>query len=166
MQEGEPFQTLLLRDADRTQTCNLLIRSQMLYSIKLRRLSFIASANVIYSAISAGCIGSPAGGCVGCPAGFLCPCRGPDEKRSGNTPRRSESSVKAVRGAPGDRPRAFRNIRDTLRSVRFGIFGTHSCRVVRDVRRLSGRGVRVRPVRSVRSLTVRTQTGPLRAAVT
>ena len=33
-------------DADRTQTCNLLIRSQMLYSIKLRRLSFIASANV------------------------------------------------------------------------------------------------------------------------
>lgn len=95
---------------------------------------------VIYSAISAGCIGSPAGGCVGCPAGFLCPCRGPDEKRSGNTPRRSESSVKAVRGAPGDRPRAFRNIRDTLRSVRFGIFGTHSCRVVRDVWRLSGRG--------------------------
>ena len=33
-------------DADRTQTCNLLIRSQMLYSIKLRRLSLIASANV------------------------------------------------------------------------------------------------------------------------
>ena len=33
-------------DADRTQTCNLLIRSQMLYSIKLRRHSFIASANV------------------------------------------------------------------------------------------------------------------------
>ena len=47
MQEGEPFQILLLRDADRTQTCNLLIRSQMLYSIKLRRLSFIASANEI-----------------------------------------------------------------------------------------------------------------------
>lgn len=35
---------------------------------------------VVYSAISAGCIGSPADGCVGCPAGFLCPCRGPDEK--------------------------------------------------------------------------------------
>ena len=28
----------LLRDSDRTQTCNLLIRSQMLYSIKLRSL--------------------------------------------------------------------------------------------------------------------------------
>ena len=40
------FWTLLPCDADRTQTCNLLIRSQMLYSIKLRRLSFIASANV------------------------------------------------------------------------------------------------------------------------
>ena len=45
-QEREPFQTLFPCDADRTQTCNLLIRSQMLYSIKLRRLSFIASANV------------------------------------------------------------------------------------------------------------------------
>ena len=33
-------------DADRTQTCNLLIRSQMLYSIKLRRLSLIASAKI------------------------------------------------------------------------------------------------------------------------
>ena len=65
---------------------------------------------------------------------------GRTKKRSGNTPQRSESSVKAVRGMPGDRPRAFRNIRDTLRSVRFGIFGTHSCRVVRDVWRLSGRG--------------------------
>ncbi len=53
---------------------------------------------------------------------------GRTKKRSGNTPQRSESSVKAVRGAPGDRPRAFRNIRDTLRSVRFGIFGTHSWR--------------------------------------
>ncbi len=31
-------------DADRTQTCNLLIRSQMLYSIKLRRR--IVSANI------------------------------------------------------------------------------------------------------------------------
>ena len=34
----------LFCDADRTQTCNLLIRSQMLYSIKLRRR--IANANV------------------------------------------------------------------------------------------------------------------------
>ena len=35
----------LFCDADRTQTCNLLIRSQMLYSIKLRRR--IANANVV-----------------------------------------------------------------------------------------------------------------------
>ena len=46
MQEGELCGALLLCDADRTQTCNPLIRSQMLYSIKLRRLSLIASANV------------------------------------------------------------------------------------------------------------------------
>ena len=35
----------LFCDADRTQTCNLLIRSQMLYSIKLRRR--IANANAV-----------------------------------------------------------------------------------------------------------------------
>ncbi len=33
------FGTLFLSDTDRTQTCNLLIRSQMLYSIKLRCLA-------------------------------------------------------------------------------------------------------------------------------
>ena len=46
MQEREPFGLSFFSDADRTQTCNLLIRSQMLYSIKLRRLSFIASAKI------------------------------------------------------------------------------------------------------------------------
>ena len=45
-QEGTSERCSLFSDTDRTQTCNLLIRSQMLYSIKLRRLSFIASANV------------------------------------------------------------------------------------------------------------------------
>ena len=45
-QEETSFERSLFSDADRTQTCNLLIRSQMLYSIKLRRLSLIASANV------------------------------------------------------------------------------------------------------------------------
>ena len=38
------FWTLFPCDTDRTQTCNLLIRSQMLYSIKLR--CRIANANV------------------------------------------------------------------------------------------------------------------------
>ena len=33
-------------DSDRIQTCNLLIRSQVLYSVKLRSHSLIASANV------------------------------------------------------------------------------------------------------------------------
>lgn len=137
---------------------------------------------VVYSAISAGCIGSPADGCVGCPAGFLCPCRGPDEKRSGDAPQRSRSIgsiAKAVRGMPGDRPGALWNIRDPLRTGAFGTFGGFPVGGVRDVRRggvrdvrrLSGRGVRVRPVRAGRlltgrSLTVRTQTGPLLAAVT
>ncbi len=37
---------LIACDSDRTQTCNLLIRSQMLYSIKLR--SRFASANIVY----------------------------------------------------------------------------------------------------------------------
>ena len=46
MQEREPFGLSFFSDADRTQTCNLLIRSQMLYSIKLRRLSLIASAKI------------------------------------------------------------------------------------------------------------------------
>ncbi len=46
MQEREPFGLSFFCDADRTQTCNLLIRSQMLYSIKLRRLSLIASAKI------------------------------------------------------------------------------------------------------------------------
>ena len=78
------------------------------------------SRRVVYSAISAGCIGSPADGCVGCPAGFLCPCRGPDEKRSGDVPQRSGSIAKAVRGMPGDRPGALRNIRDPLRTGRSG----------------------------------------------
>ena len=106
------------------------------------------SRRVVYSAISAGCIGPPAGGCIGRPAGFLCPCRGPDEKRSGNTPQRSESSVKAVRGTPGDRTGALRNIRDPLRAGAFGafgegafgMFGDSPVRVVRDVWRLSCRG--------------------------
>ena len=31
---------MFICDPDRTQTCNLLIRSQMLYSIKLRDLVF------------------------------------------------------------------------------------------------------------------------------
>ena len=35
-------------DSDRIQTCNLLIRSQVLYSVKLRSHSLIASANVGY----------------------------------------------------------------------------------------------------------------------
>ena len=78
---------------------------------------------VVYSAISAGCIGPPAGGCIGRPAGFLCPCRGPDEKRSGDVPQRSGSIAKAVRGMPGDRPGALRNIRDPLRTGAFGTFG-------------------------------------------
>ena len=91
----------------------------------------------------------PAGGCIGCRAGFLCPCRGAGrKKRSGNTPQRSESSVKAVRGAPGDRPGALRNIRDPLRAGAFGafgegafgMFGDSPVRVVRDVWRLSCRG--------------------------
>lgn len=160
---------------------------------------------VVYSAISAGCIVPPAGGCIGCRAGFLCPCRGPDEKRSGDVPQRSGSIAKAVRGMLGDRPGALRNIRDPLRAGAFGafgegafgMFGDSPVRVVRDVWRLScrgrsersergrlacseaflagsfetfggspGGGVRGRIVRSVRSLTVRTQTGPLLAAVT
>ena len=75
---------------------------------------------VVYSAISAGCIGPPAGGCIGCRAGFFCPCRGPDEKRSGDVPQRSGSIAKAVRGMPGDRPGALWNIRDPLRTGRSG----------------------------------------------
>ncbi len=75
---------------------------------------------VVYSAISAGCIGSPADGCVGCPAGFLCPCRGPDEK----TVRRCSAMVrkhcKCGSGRAGDRPGAFWNIRDPLLSGRSG----------------------------------------------
>lgn len=39
---------LKIRDSDRIQTCNLLIRSQVLYSVKLRSHSLIASANVRY----------------------------------------------------------------------------------------------------------------------
>ena len=39
---------LKIRDSDRIQTCNLLIRSQVLYSVKLRSHSLIASANVGY----------------------------------------------------------------------------------------------------------------------
>ena len=165
----------------------------------------------VYYAISAGCIG--------CRAGFLCPCRGPDEKRSGDVPQRSGSIAKAVRGMLGDRPGALRNIRDPLRAGAFGAFGEgafgmfgdflggvvrdvwrFSGRGVRDVWRFSGRGrlgrsetllsgrsgcseaflagsfetfggspggdVRGRIVRSARSLTVRTRTGLLRAAVT
>ena len=103
---------------------------------------------VVYSAISAGCIGPPAGGCIGRPAGFLCPCRGPDEKRSGDVPQRSGSIAKAVRGMPGDRPGALWNIRDPLRAGSFGTFGERAFGmfggflggVVRDVWRLSGRG--------------------------
>ena len=106
------------------------------------------SRRVVYSAISAGCIGSPADDCVGCPAGFLCPCRGPDEKRSGDVPQRSGSIAKAVRGMPGDRPGALWNIRDPLRAGSFGTFGERAFGmfggflggVVRDVWRLSGRG--------------------------
>jgi hypothetical protein len=33
-------------DRDRIQTCNLLIRSQMLYSVKLRSHCLFASANI------------------------------------------------------------------------------------------------------------------------
>ena len=103
---------------------------------------------VVYSAISAGCIVPPAGGCIGCRAGFLCPCRGPDEKRSGDVPQRSGSIAKAVRGMLGDRPGALRNIRDPLRAGAFGTFGERAFGmfggflggVVRDVWRLSGRG--------------------------
>ena len=43
-QEETSERRFLFSDTDRTQTCNLLIRSQMLYSIKLRRR--IANANV------------------------------------------------------------------------------------------------------------------------
>lgn len=81
------------------------------------------SRRVVYSAISAGCIGPPAGGYIGRPAGFPCPCRGPDEKRSGDAPQWSGCSVKAVRGMPGDRPGALWNIRDPLRAGSFGTFG-------------------------------------------
>ena len=95
---------------------------------------------VVYSAISAGCIGSSAGGCIGRPAGFLCPCRGPDEKRSGDVPQRSGSIAKAVRGMPGDRPGALWNIRDPLRTGAFGTFGGFPVGGVRDVWRLSCRG--------------------------
>lgn len=48
---------------------------------------------VVYSAISAGCIGPPAGGYIGRPAGFPCPCRGPDEK----TVRRCSAMVRVLR---------------------------------------------------------------------
>ena len=73
---------------------------------------------------------------------------GRTKKRSGNTPQRSESSVKAVRGTPGDRTGALRNIRDPLRAGAFGafgegafgMFGDSPVRVVRDVWRLSCRG--------------------------
>jgi hypothetical protein len=43
-QQREKHLPFPLCDTDRTQTCNLLIRSQMLYSIKLR--CRIANANV------------------------------------------------------------------------------------------------------------------------
>ena len=161
---------------------------------------------VVYSAISAGCIGSSADGCVRCPAGFPCPCRGAGRKNGPEMLRNGpESSVKAVRGTPGDRTGALRNIRDPLRAGAFGTFGERAFGmfggflggVVRDVWRLSCRGrsersergrlacseaflagsfetfggspggdVRGRIVRSARSLTVRTRTGLLRAAVT
>ena len=42
---------LFFSDSDRIQTCNLLIRSQVLYSVKLRSHSFIASANVGYFSV-------------------------------------------------------------------------------------------------------------------
>ena len=35
---GRPWRPIIICDPDRTQTYNLLIRSQMLYSIKLRGL--------------------------------------------------------------------------------------------------------------------------------
>jgi len=122
---------------------------------------------VVYSAISAGCIGPPAGGYIGRPAGFLCPCRGPDEK----TVRRCSAMVrkhcKCGSGRAGDRPGAFRNIRDPLRAGAFGAFGEGAfgmfggspgggVRNVRregvwHVRRLSWRG------RSGRSESLRTE---------
>ena len=37
------IQPLLVRDSDRIQTCNLLIRSQMLYSVELRSLIVLIS---------------------------------------------------------------------------------------------------------------------------
>ena len=41
------FPLIFICDSDRIQTCNLLIRSQMLYSVELRSLHFrIASAKV------------------------------------------------------------------------------------------------------------------------
>ena len=42
------YKLLFTSDSDRIQTCNLLIRSQVLYSVKLRSHSLIASANVGY----------------------------------------------------------------------------------------------------------------------
>ncbi len=71
---------------------------------------------VVYSAISAGCIGHP--------AGSSCPCRGAGRKNGPEILRSGpESSVKAVRGTPGDRTGALRNIRDPLRAGAFGTFG-------------------------------------------
>lgn len=183
---------------------------------------------VVYSAISAGCIGSPAAVASGIPPGLPVRAVGPDEK----TVRRCSAMVRVLRKSGSGRARrptesiseysghppvgAFRNIRDPLRVWTFGMFGDSPGEVVRDVWRFSGRGrsgrsetllsgrsgcseallsdrsgcsetlragsfetfggssdwvVRVRSVRSVRSLTVRlltvrTRTGLLRAAVT
>ncbi len=87
---------------------------------------------VVYSAISAGCIGPPAGGYIGRPAGFPCPCRGPDEK----TVRRCSAMVRVLRKSGSGHARgptesiseysghppvgAFWNIRDPLLSGRSG----------------------------------------------
>ena len=163
MQEGEPFQTLLLSDADRTQTCNLLIRSQMLYSIKLRRHSFIASANEIritqinsedfliknilpatvalyilqYQPVASGIQPAVASGAL---PGFSVRAAG----RTKNGPEMFRNGPEALQKRFGARPETDRE--------HFGIFGTPSGRcvleysgptpggVVRDVWRLSGRG--------------------------
>ena len=175
MQEGEPFQTLLLCDADRTQTCNLLIRSQMLYSIKLRRLSFIAKIRITqinseefliknilpatvalyilqYQPVASGIPPVVASGVL---PGFPVRAVGPDEK----TVRRCSATVpkhwkhcKSGSGRAGDRPGALRNIWNPLRTGAFGTFGDSPGGVVRDVWRLFGLG-RSGAVRSVGSFT-------------
>ena len=94
----------LLRDSDRTQTCNLLIRSQMLYSIKLR--SRIASANILTFFFSASVfvkffIFPPFWVCLPRPmrGEWLAPTNGV-RTRGGRTPGRCRRQSHAGRSAP------------------------------------------------------------------